>query len=99
MKQKHNKKRNTAFIYESLIKEATKSIVSGNKEQKLKTIKIIKKYFGPDTVLRRELDLYRSLYENCDLNKNVCEKILREAKLQRRFLNSGEITLYPTIKH
>ena len=32
MKLKHNKKRNTAFLYEALVKELTKSIVHGNKE-------------------------------------------------------------------
>ena len=33
-KTKHNKKRNTAFLYEALIREMTKAVVSKNQEQK-----------------------------------------------------------------
>ena len=87
MKQKHNKKRNTAFIYESLIKEITKSIIQKNDKNKIKTLKILKKYFSPNSVLKKELEIYQSLYENCSLDKDACEKILREAKFQHRFLN------------
>tara|TARA_B100000287_G_C20598308_1_gene767018 strand:- start:368 stop:1189 length:822 start_codon:yes stop_codon:yes gene_type:complete len=87
MKQKHNKKRNTAFIYESLIKEITKSIIQKNDKNKIRTLKILKKYFSPNSVLKKELEIYQSLYENCSLDKDACEKILREAKFQHRFLN------------
>ena len=87
MKPKHNKKRNTAFIYESLIKEITKSIIEKNDKNKIKTLKIVKKYFSPQSILREELELYKSLYENCSLKENECEKVLKEAKLQYRFLN------------
>ena len=80
MKQKHNKKRNTAFIYESLIKEITKSIIQKNDKNKIRTLKILKKYFSPNSVLKKELEIYQSLYENCSLDKDACEKILREAK-------------------
>jgi len=36
MKMKHNKKRNTAFLYESLIKELTKAIVRKQTDPKNK---------------------------------------------------------------
>ena len=45
MKIKHNKKRNTAFVYEALIKEATEAIVKNDLEKKQKIVKIIKNYF------------------------------------------------------
>jgi len=35
MRQKHNKKRNTAFIFEVLIRELTKSIVAENNKKKI----------------------------------------------------------------
>ena len=88
MKPKHNKKRNTAFIYESLIKEVTKSIIEKNNKKKIKALKIMKKYFSNNSVLKEELELYKSLYENCTLAKDECEKVLKEAKLQRRFMDS-----------
>ena len=40
MKMKHNKKRNTAFLYESLIKELTKSLVNKDEEKKQQIIKL-----------------------------------------------------------
>ena len=48
----------------------------------------MKKYFSNNSVLKEELELYKSLYENCTLAKDECEKVLKEAKLQRRFMDS-----------
>ena len=45
MKMKHNKKRNTAFIFEVLIRELTKSIVEKNDKQKKIIISLIKENF------------------------------------------------------
>ena len=42
---KHNKKRNTAFIYETLTRELTKAIVEKNAARKNKTISILKEFF------------------------------------------------------
>ena len=38
---KHNKKRNTAFLYECLVKELTKAIVQGNNDLKSKITEFI----------------------------------------------------------
>jgi flagellin-specific chaperone FliS len=46
MRVRHNKKRNTAFLYESLITELTKAIVRGQEEKKQKVLETIKKYFN-----------------------------------------------------
>ena len=43
MKNRHNKKRNTAFVYEALIKEATAAVLKGEHQQKEKVITVIKK--------------------------------------------------------
>ena len=87
MKIKHNKKRNTAFVYEALVKEATVAILKNDSERRDRAIKIIKKHFKPGSVLRKDLDCYRSLYENQDLDRAIAEKILREVKLQKRFID------------
>jgi len=45
MKVKYNKKRNTAFLYETLVKELTKSIVNkddGRKKEKIEIAKELK---------------------------------------------------------
>ena len=40
-KQKHNKKRNTAFLYEALVREMTKAVVSKDKGRKDKVVDIL----------------------------------------------------------
>ena len=87
MKIKHNKKRNTAFVYESLIREATVAIIKKETNKKNKIVKIIREYFAPDTLLKKDLDCYRSLYTNQNLDKEISEKILFETKLQRRIID------------
>ena len=42
MRLKHNKKRNTAFLYETLIKELTKSVVEKDIDKKEKLNSLIK---------------------------------------------------------
>ena len=51
MKQKHNKKRNTAFLYEALTRELTISILENNHERQKKATSILKEFFKKDEVL------------------------------------------------
>ena len=44
MKIKHNKKRNTAFIYEALVRELTKAFVENDQELKYNIKEVIKTY-------------------------------------------------------
>jgi hypothetical protein len=87
MKVRHNKKRNTAFVYEALLREATVAILKNDHKRKDKAISIIKKHFNSDSILRRDLNCYRSLYENQNLDRLTCEKILKEVKLQKRLID------------
>ena len=87
MKVRHNKKRNTAFVYEALLREATVAILKNEHERKDKAISIIKRHFKGGSVLRKDLECYRSLYENQNLDRLTCEKILKEVKLQKRLID------------
>ncbi len=60
---KHNKKRNTAFLYECLIKELTKSIVRKDESKKAKVLSIIKENFNTKSTLKHDLELYKQLIE------------------------------------
>jgi hypothetical protein len=86
MKIKHNKKRNTAFVYEALVRESTVALLRSDTKRQQTVIKIIKKHFGGASVLRKDLDCYRSLYENQNFDLITSEKVLKESKLQRRLL-------------
>ena len=87
MKTRHNKKRNTAFVFEALVREATVAIIKENHEVKNNAIAIIKKHFVPGSVLHKDLQNYRSLYENQDLPREIAEKIIKEAKLAHRVMD------------
>jgi|TARA_R110000824_G_scaffold364062_1_gene552403 hypothetical protein len=77
---KHNKKRNTAFIYETLIRELTKTIVAEQRSKKQQIMAIVKEHFGPQSVLQKELVLYRTLLETTNLHPHVAERLLQETK-------------------
>ena len=80
MRLKHNKKRNTAFVYEALVRELTESVVRNNKNKQNKIVSIIKDHFAGDSILKEELELYKSIYESKQITKNTAEKIVVEVK-------------------
>tara|TARA_Y100001938_G_C8094960_1_gene437501 strand:+ start:288 stop:1118 length:831 start_codon:yes stop_codon:yes gene_type:complete len=87
MKNRHNKKRNTAFVYEALIKEATAAILKRDHEQKEKVINVIKKYFNPNCILSKDLDCYRALYETKGLSEKDSRRIIEAATLDKRMID------------
>jgi len=91
MKTKHNKKRNTAFVYEALIKEATVAILKNETEKHTKVVQLIKKYFNGDSILRKDLDCYRSLYENQNLDPDTCGRIIAESKFRRKMIAPDQL--------
>tara|TARA_R110000796_G_scaffold28165_1_gene77250 strand:- start:32 stop:862 length:831 start_codon:yes stop_codon:yes gene_type:complete len=87
MKTRHNKKRNTAFVYEALIREGTSAILQDDDTRKNKVVSMIKKHFKGNSLLKKDLDCYRSLYEGQDLNFEDCSRIIKEAKLQKMLID------------
>ena len=57
-KLKHSKYKNTGILFEMLVQKLTSETLSSNKST---TADIIKKYFGKNTELSKELHLYNSL--------------------------------------
>ena len=74
---KHNKKRNTAFIYETLTRELTKAIVDKDNNRKATVLAIIKEGFGGDSTLAKELSLYKTLLETKNIQRAVNLTFLR----------------------
>jgi len=77
---KHNKKRNTAFLYECLVKELTKAIVRKQSDRKSKIINIIKENFKNGSMLKADLDIYRSVIECKKMSKEFAQRFLVETK-------------------
>ena len=80
MKAKHNKKRNTAFLFEALTRELTKAVVEKdkNRTQIIKTI--LKEHFRRGMVLFSELDCFNTLSDQSGLDQYTAEKMVFRAK-------------------
>jgi len=88
---KHNKKRNTAFIYETLSRELTKAIVDKDNGRKETVLAIIKEGFGGNTILAKELSLYKHLLETRNIHENLAERVMQETKSAYSKLDSEEV--------
>ena len=92
MKLRHNKKRNTAFIFEALVKEMTKSVMKKNSDKKRKIAGIIKEHFRSGSILGQELRLYQYVIEEGSFDSiNTAERVLQETKRQYSFLDKEQI--------
>mgnify|MGYP003126888649 CR=1 FL=1 len=91
MKAKHNKKRNTAFLYEVLTRELTKTIVEqdGKKAGIIKGI--FKSHFSSSTALGRELTCYKALCESSELDQYTAEKMIFSAKKEHEKLDKSKV--------
>ena len=87
MKNKHNKKRNTAFVFEALAREATVAIIKGDIERKAKVVSIVRKHFTGDSLLKKDLECYRSLYENQNLDETTSKKIVEAVLAAKRLID------------
>jgi len=93
MRQKHNKKRNTMFLYESLNRELAKTIIVNDLDKKSDIVNIIKNHFSKDTVLYKEMQIYNSLLEKDNMPHRIAEKTLYEAKKSYKKLDNEKIFL------
>mgnify|MGYP006141796005 FL=1 len=91
MRLKHNKKRNTAFLFETLTREYIKAVVKKNTARQTLVKKIIKENFAKGSVLNQELKIYREVLETEELSKSEAEKMLQEAKQRYKGLSDQDI--------
>ena len=91
MKVKHNKKRNTAFLYETLVRELTKSVVSNNNARSKIVKTILKEHFRSGKVLFSELGCFTALTDKSNLDRYTAEKMIFRAKNEYDNLNQQEI--------
>ena len=91
MKLKHNKKRNTAFVYEILISELSKASMYDLQEKKEDVLKILKGNFFKGSILREELDIYKSFEGLSGLEERTIERIIFEARNTAANLNHDGI--------
>lgn len=91
MKYKHNKKKNTAFLYESLIIELSRASINKNVELRNSILCILKESFNKNTNLGKELKIYKDLINTKNVDDLTAEKIILEAKREHSSLNQLSI--------
>ena len=88
---RHNKKRNTAFLFEALIREATRCVLNKDESGKKEALSLCVEFFNKRTVLFKELELYKTLTETSSLDEKTAEKFLSEAKRQYTLINKERV--------
>ena len=91
MKVKHNKKRNTAFLYESLVRELTKAVVEKDVARTRKVKTILKEHFRSGMVLFSELGCFNALADKSSLDQYTAEKMVFRAKKEYDQLDQQDI--------
>jgi|TARA_R110000824_G_scaffold195554_3_gene378398 hypothetical protein len=91
MRTRYNKKRNTAFVYEVLIREGTSAILQKDDQRKNAIVKIIKKHFSTRSLLYKDLECYQSLQERQSLSEDKCLRVVKEARMQKRMIDPSTL--------
>ncbi len=91
MKFKHNKKRNTAFLFEALIKEMAKSVVSNDTERQSKIARIVKRHFQKRGVLYKDLQTYKVLIDLREAEETFARRILSEVRRDRQKIDTTKV--------
>ena len=77
---RHNKKRNTAFLFESLVKELTRAVLDKDGERQSKIVAVVKEHYAVGTNLKTELDLYQALHETAGLEQDTASRLVAEVR-------------------
>jgi hypothetical protein len=85
-KLKHSKYKNTGILFEMLVRKLTSETLSSNKSD---TIDIIKKYFGRNTELSKELQLYNALLKEQFKSEAQALDYIRTVKSAHSKLNQS----------
>jgi len=90
-KIKHNKKRNTAFLYETLVREIAKSVINKQPKRNNFIVSVIKEHFTLGTELAKDLELYKTLAETKSLDLYTAEKLIQESKHAYKKINKKKL--------
>ena len=74
MKISHNKKRNTLFLYEALVREYTRAKLENN-QNKLQEVKsLLFEYFSDGKILKEELKIYKAILNTENVDKELADR-------------------------
>lgn len=63
------------------------AILRNDHKKSNKVVTLIKKHFHSNSLLKKDLECYRSLYENQGIDMSLSEKILKEVRMQKMMID------------
>lgn len=75
-KFRHNKRRNSALMYEFLARHISKCLVENKSKEAEKALEITKKYFAKGKPLSEELSLFRSILDTNVSSRHSAQKVI-----------------------
>ena len=94
MKRPHNKRRNSALLYEFLVRHISKCLLDGKKEEAGKAMAISKKYFSANSPLKEELTLFK-IFETTKVKSQAsARQILETVCTASKKINSRQVDEY-----
>jgi hypothetical protein len=99
-KLRHSKFKNTGVLFELLVRQLTADVLNDNKS---KVLNIINEHFKKNSILTKELDLYKALLENDFRNQNKADKLVETVikarhRLDNKKLNKAKYDLIKDIQ-
>jgi hypothetical protein len=88
-KLKHSKFKNTAILFELLVRQITLEVINGDSVGKAKTI--LKEFFNKNTELAKELKLYEMLLQEKYKTENRAEKFIDLVCGERTKINESKL--------
>ena len=87
-RMRHNKKRNTLFLFEVLVHEMTKCITSKDDERKSVVLSILKEFFKSGSELRKEKELLHGVIACTWKDTSNIQKLIFHTREEYSNLNS-----------
>jgi hypothetical protein len=87
----HNKKRNTGFLFEVLVRGITQASLDKNGDLVAALKDTVQESFAFGTELGKELKLYRALLRQKDLSSRFAERLLKETLAMRKNINERKL--------
>lgn len=89
---KHSKYKNIGLIYELLTRALSSEVIHEDKLDSIRSIKILKKFFFENSILKKELLLVKSLIDEKFADKKTAEKFVNLVTATYKKFNSKKLT-------
>lgn len=90
-KLRHSKKRNTALLYEFLMRHISKCVVEKKQSEVKKAVGILKEYFNASTPLGKELKLFKAVTSNTFSSREIASKVVSDMLSEAKKIDAQKL--------